>query len=500
MSRLLFLLLIFSIVFAAGCNLSAFDTTPRVLSYEVSVEPEMSRIRVTGTIDHLRKGSYYFALPRTQGFPPAHFVKYVEFSDANGRLNAEITDLGEWLIATSGPSVSFTYHINLQQELKYQGEAWGGSTTQLEGETAFLNGSLSFMVPLIGNIDAPVNLSWDVPDNWNVVTPWTANVDTMKVPSHYALVNNYYVAYKEGSISSQRIRDVDLNTVWLGEGDINAYPEAAMAIRKVVEAGMDFFGEDSSKEGITLILRDSNAQNRFRASTEANSIEFNFKKGMSFDRIWKNYRDGFLRLLAHEIMHTWDRREVQEATAYLHVREWGPNTCWLREGFTEYFAMLNLYKAGMRDLPTFVNTMQAIAESGKKNNPQGSYSLTNACGLFFENDEALNFIYSGGAALAFQLDLELRNATNGEKTLPALMRGYMSEYRYKEKTIASFVEAWNGYAPAALHNLDARLQSGSSTDLSAQLNTMGLELKPARQGVRYWFVPHQSVFKKHFSL
>ena len=120
MSRSLFPYVVLSLLFVSGCNLTVLDNTPRALSYEVFVEPEMGRIRVAGTVDHLRKGSYYFALPRTQGFPPAHFVKYVDFSDAKGKLNAEITELGEWQITTSESSVSFSYHINLQQELKYQ--------------------------------------------------------------------------------------------------------------------------------------------------------------------------------------------------------------------------------------------------------------------------------------------------------------------------------------------------------------------------------------------
>lgn len=488
------LLFLFTVtLFCTGCVGSDSNQLPRFLSYEVAVEPEMSRIRISGTVSNLRKGEYYFGLPRTQGFPPAHFIKYVAFSDPTGDIEAEVTDLGEWLIRTAGPEVNFSYHINLQQAMKYQGEAWGGATTQMDEDTAFINGSLSFLVPLIGNIGSPVEMQWKLPEGWHAVTPWTADVDSMQIPSHYALVNNYYVAYNKGSMFRQRIRDLDLNTVWLGEGDINDYPDAAASIQKVVEAGLAFFGEDSSKEGITLILRDSNNQNRFRASTEANSIEFNFKRGMSFDRIWKDYRDGFLRLLAHEIMHTWDRREVKEATNYLHVREWGPDTCWMREGFTEYFAMLNLYRAGLRDIPDFVNTMQAISESAAERNAEGRYTLTSACRVFFENDDALHFVYTGGAALAFYLDMNLRHESNGEKSLPALMRSFMSTYRYKEKTIEAFVASWNAYAPPALHTIPSHLADPRAVDISASLHALGAQRQPTRVSNRiYWQVPPSS--------
>ncbi len=493
------LVLLTLILLFAGCNSDVFDATPKKLSYHVFVEPELSRIRISGTIEHLKKGTYYFALPRTQGFPSEHFVKYVTFNDASGELAYEMTDLGEWKVHTAGETLTFTYHINLQQSLKYQSEAWGGATTYMDESEAFINGSLSFMVPLIKNISSPVDLSWEAPEDWNVVTPWTATVNTMQIPSHYSLVNNYYVVYRGGSMIRQNIQQLELNTVWLGDDDINAYPEAARSIRRVVEAGLELFGEDASKEGITLILRDSNAQNRFRASTEANSIEFNFKRGMTFDRVWSNYQEGFLRLLAHEIMHTWDRREVEEASAYLHIREWGPNTCWLREGFTEYFAMLNLYNAGMRDLSTFVNTMQAIAEASYNSNTEGRYTLTDACASFFNDDEALNFIYTGGATLAFKLDLKLRRASGGDKNLPELMRIYMDAYRYKEKTIESFIKTWEVYAPANLHDIGESLMRQGTINFEPELKELGLGKTPSSNAkVFYWLVPDNSTFKQFF--
>ena len=154
-----------------------------------------------------------------------------------------------------------------------------------------------FIVPLIGNIADPVSMEWHVPPGWKVVTPWTTNALSLQVPSYYGIVNNYFVAFEQGSVFSQRVRHLDLNVVWLGSDDINDYPAAAISIRNVVNAALTFFGEDTSKEAITLILRDSNAQNRFRASTEANSIEFNFKKGMTFSRVWRDHKDGFFATL-----------------------------------------------------------------------------------------------------------------------------------------------------------------------------------------------------------
>ena len=198
-------------------------------------------------------------------------------------------------------------------------------------------------------------------------------------------------------------------------------------------------------------------------------------------------------------MHTWDRREVKEASAHLHIREWGEQTCWLREGFTEYFAMLNLYRAGVKDLPTFVNTMQAISEAAAKNNRASQFSLTNACSVFFQDEDALGFVYAGGATLAFMLDLRLRAATGGAKSLPAFMQAYMSNHRYKEKSNVSFLEAWRGYAPPELHVVGDLLALKGVLDLESLLSAQGLEKQPAQHAnLFYWAVPPESVVSQFF--
>lgn len=428
-----------------------------------------------------------------------HFVHSIRFEDEKGPLDVELTEDREWKVRARGQSVSFTYSINLQQSARYTDQAWGGAINYMRDNMAFLNGSFSFVIPLVNGLTSPVEVRWSVPPTWNVVTPWTTNENQTIIPSHYALVRNYYVVFREGSMFRRRIRNIDFTTVWLGEDNINEFRQAERAIERVIEAAISLFGDTASHEGITLILRDSNPSNQFRASTEANSIEFNFKKGMTFERIWRDHRDGFLRLLAHEIMHTWDRREIEHASSYLHVREWGPGTCWLREGFTEYLAMLNLYNADIFDRTGFINAMHSLSQRAQHANQYQNLSLVSACELFFQDREALQYVYSGGAALAFELDLELRNLTHGVKSLPLFMRIFMNKYRYKEKTTEAFVEEWKAYAPAPLRDIERRLSSNDVVELLSSLEKSGIYLKSS-PGARSptWEVSSNATFHWYF--
>jgi predicted metalloprotease with PDZ domain len=287
--------------------------------------------------------------------------------------------------------------------------------------------------------------------------------------------------------------------VWVGRDDINDFTEMELATQRVIDAAITLFDGPATREHLTLILRDTNPGNRFRASTESNSIEFNFKEGISFERLWHDHREGFLRLLAHEIMHTWDRREVRQASEFLSVREWGPNTCWLREGFTEYFANLNLYEAGLYDHDEFINNIQALSTAAHRVNELGKISLIEACMPFWNDFSAMQYVYTEGASLAFSLDLELRRATNGERSMPLFMRKFMEDFRYQEKTVEAFVEAWQAYAPAALADLSGMLEMRRATDLSGPLRLMDAELitdqvhAPGR-----WSVPETASFRRYF--
>lgn len=446
------------------------------LRYEVQIEPSKNLLEISGSLDAIRPGTYFFLLPRTQGVPLRHFIREIEFSDIAGPIEHILTDQREWKVKTKGESITFRYTINLQQASLYEKEAWGGSTNMLTDHMAFLNGGFSFVLPLIKGLDSEIEVSWKVPPAWNVVTPWTDGELYTKIPSQYALVRNYYTVYREGSSYSRRIRTMDLNTVWLGKDDINNYPQAKRAIARVVEAALMIFGYEASREVVTLILRDTNSYNQFRASTEANSIEFNFKKGITFDQLWNTYREGFLRLLAHEIMHTWDRREIKHASSYLHIPEWGPDTCWLREGFTEYFAMLNLYNADIYDQTQFLNAMHSIQYAANRLNPDRSMDLASSCASFYQNNQALQYVYTEGASLAFMLDLSLREATNGVKSLPLFMRAFMTKYRYEEKTVEAFIKEWNGYAPGQMKNITSYLKKKQPTDFNEPLARMGITL------------------------
>ena len=83
-------------------------------------------MEISGSLDAIRAGTYFFVLPRTQGAPIQHFIRSLEFSDASGVLDYTLTDEKEWRVKTKEESIQFKYSINLRQAERYEREAWGG--------------------------------------------------------------------------------------------------------------------------------------------------------------------------------------------------------------------------------------------------------------------------------------------------------------------------------------------------------------------------------------
>ncbi|MEZ4703377.1 MAG: hypothetical protein R2834_23810 [Rhodothermales bacterium] len=463
------------------------------LTYEINVEPLRQELRITGHVTDVRRGTHRVFFPRTYQRAVTFFVSDLTFFDETGPLAHRQAEANAWDVDVEGDSYSFSYTLNPEGARVLSELAWGGAISQLNDHVAFLSGSMAFILPARIRLDQTIALHWQVPPGWDVVTPWSTSGETTQVPSVYSLVNNYFGAFANSSTVSRRFKNLDLTLVWTGQDDIRGYPEALIAAGQVVGAAIDMFGGEAPMSHLTLMMRDSNAGEQYRASTESNTIEFNFREGLTFSAIWQRDRLRFLGLLAHEFVHTWDRRDEKKALDYVQVPEWGEDSCWIREGITDYFSTLVLMRAGLISSEQLVNRIQMQSDRAREADPAGRISLVTACARFYDDTMANRYAYNEGASVAFMLDLELRRLSNGTQSLPQFMKLYFDGRRYQEKSMASFMEDWKNYAPPALHDIDEIVARTQPIDFTAALAAMDME----RTGDR-WRAPSQSRFSWYF--
>ncbi len=139
--------------------------------------------------------------------------------------------------------------------------------------------------------------------------------------------------------------------------------------------------------------------------------------------------------VAHEFFHTWNmkRLRARELGPWDYTRETHTTTLWVGEGFTNYYGVRMLYRAGVWDRARYL-ARAAAAVAQLQASPgrllmSAQQSSFNA--WFFDNvplwqrtnlgNSAISY-YNKGELLAWLLDLEVRARTRGAKTLDDVMR------------------------------------------------------------------------------
>ncbi len=149
------------------------------------------------------------------------------------------------------------------------------------------------------------------------------------------------------------------------------------------------------------------------------------------DEIGEGYRT-FLGLCSHEYFHSWNVKRIKPASFipyYLSQESYTP-LLWAFEGITSYYDDLMLLRSGRIDRAGYLELLgQTITRvlSGSGRHKQSLVeSSHDAWSKFYKQDEnapnAIVSYYTKGSLVALALDLTLRHATHGERSLDGLMQ------------------------------------------------------------------------------
>jgi predicted metalloprotease with PDZ domain len=174
---------------------------------------------------------------------------------------------------------------------------------------------------------------------------------------------------------------------------------------------------------------------------------------------------GFERWLftaAHELTHWYI------PTAF-RFREQPPS--WFAEGFTDYMALKTLLVGGLIPAPQFLMEMGERLVRYQSSPLYGHTSMAEAQSDFWREDD-YRFIYDGGSAAAFLLDLGFQGRGGSlERALRELSRaGELDEERIVRALSTVRENEW----------LTAWLATGENPDWEARLRDYGMELQGGR--------------------
>jgi predicted metalloprotease with PDZ domain len=218
--------------------------------------------------------------------------------------------------------------------------------------------------------------------------------------------------------------------------------------------------------------------------------------------------DNFLNTFAHEFFHCWNVERIRPASLepFDFSKSNMSEALWVAEGFTQYYGLLLMKRAGFTPDSIF-NLQMASLINAKENTPGGKYytPLENSqravfvdAGVSIDDTNYPNMFtsyYSYGAALALALDMQLR--ANFNKTLDGFMQQMWKRFGKTEKpyTMKSMEQLLAEYtstkfATAFFNNY---VFASNSINYKPLMEAAGLQLTQANAGKAWIGAPRFNV-------
>jgi predicted metalloprotease with PDZ domain len=353
-------------------------------------------------------------------------------------LTIDKTRKNRWRIETNGAAeVTLTYRV-YAHEMSVR-------TNWVEADFALINGAPTFMT-IASDVAGPEGpaYAWprqplrrphdvtiDLPSAWHRSITGMPDAPDGK-PNHYlapdfdTLVDSPIVAgnpvVHEFAVAGKRHVLVDV-----AAGNADAVFDGARAARdlqRIVEADRALWGELPYDKYVFL-----NVLTGGGGLEHKNSVTM---MGSQWATATRERYLAWLSLASHEYFHLWNVKRLRpiELGPFDYERENYPRSLWISEGVTDYYADVQLARAGLmtRDeyleqLSSAIKTLQTTP--GRLTQPVEMASFDAWIKQYRPDENSGNTsisYYTKGAVLGFLLDARIRAATNGGKSLDDVMR------------------------------------------------------------------------------
>ena len=353
------------------------------------------------------------------------FVRDVRVEGRGGAATITRADSSLWRVIAPGGSFVVRYRLALPAPGAGQREAWKPFISRTG---ALVGGTHSFMY-VVGETLAPSHVTLDVPHDWMVATGLvpTSDPNTFYAPSAAVLV--------ESPMLVGRLRDwrLDVDGVphrvvyWPGP-DAVAFDTTALVSGgvRLVRAAISLFGRAPYREYV-FELQDG----AYGALEHPNSVTLGAPSAALAEGL-----EPFFGELAHEYFHSWNLMRIRpveygDVTYRTPPRSRG---LWFSEGLSMFYSDLLRRRAG---LPTRTPTRIAHLESivGRYFSSPGNARLSaeRVSAAEYGGDRAELGDYTAsthlqGELIGAMMDLEIRHATGGRRSMDDVMRLMMARY------------------------------------------------------------------------
>jgi predicted metalloprotease with PDZ domain len=324
-----------------------------------------------------------------------------------------------WRIDTRGIS-------RITVEFDYRAVVLAANQARIAPDYAFFTGTQLFLLPE-GHRSRPSVVRFDVPSGWRIASGLddTADPTVFTAPEYDALVDqptlmgqfdvtrfvvdgkpHDFVATPAGVFSVEKTRTLIGHLTKLAETQGRIF--GGLPYRKFV-----YFYFFRPAEASATVLEHQNSYVAL-AGAEAQP-------------------DDMAAQASHEFFHVWNVKRIRpvQMWPYDYARENETPLLWVSEGFTNYYAALARYRAGLRDARSFVDEVARTIAEVEGNEARRYISAADASTstwIGYNNPLFRISYYTQGRNLAALLDLSIRHDTRGASGLDDVMRTLFTDF------------------------------------------------------------------------
>lgn len=417
---------------------------------------------------------------------PEYDDRYWRYLDGPHLAGATITrrDSALWrVVAPRQHELVIRYRLRLPPEPRAIRAAWKPFLASTGG---LIGGPHSFLY-VVGATLAPAYVTLDLPAGWDVATGLerTADPRVFFAPSIGVLMDSPILI---GHFSDWRfaVDGVPHRIVYWRRTDAQAFDTAKFVdgVRRITEQAVALFGRAPYRD-FTFLYQDG----AYGALEHKSSVTL----GAPSEDLARD-PNAYLEETAHEFFHTWNLMRI-------HPAEYGDVSyrpqalskgLWVSEGFTMFYADLLMRRAGLPNSDsTRIAHLERILSSYLANPAYTHFSAERVSQASYSSDPGFLPDYSAsthlqGEVLGAMIDLIMRNATQGRRSLDDVMHVLLERYSGDSGFTTSGIEATvHDLCRCAVRGFfDSYVRGVSPIDFDRYLGLIGLRARvtwgPAR--------------------
>ncbi len=409
----------------------------------------------------------------------ARHVQNFSVADAGGNaLEWRKINKNTWQIDTKGAKEIVAKYDVYANELTVR-------TNELNDEHAFFTPAALLMFPK-GEISTPSTVKVNPYGNWKVATglpPVAGQTNTFRAENFDILYDSPFEVsdFKEIRFTAM---GKPHRYVVTGEGNYDLELMAKDTEKIIIESSK-IFGDLPYNDYLLIVNTRGGGGLEHLNSTALQWNRFGFKPEARYK--------AFLNLVAHEFFHAWNVKRIRPDVLgpFDYENENYTNLLWVAEGTTSYYEPILLLRAGLITDREFLDSKAALFQQLQDRPGRFETSLEEASfdawiKYYRQDENAINnqiSYYDKGDIVSFMLDVEIRTASDGAKSLDDVMRHLYDEFSKKGRnfTPEDFQKVSELMAGKSLEEFfDKYVRGTEEIDYNSILKGIGLQLLTTR--------------------